>query len=337
MADGDKRLTLRVRSEAWPIRGKFTISRGSKAEAVVVVAELIARGPDGAEIAGRGECVPYARYGETVESVAEEIGLLAPRIASGLDRLGLQQVLRPGAARNALDCAFWDLEAKQSGHRVWELAGLTAPGPLVTAYTLSLDSPAAMGRAAADNAHRPLLKLKLAGPDDLARVEAVRANAPTSRLIVDANEGWSTADYGELAPRLAVLGVDMIEQPMPAGQDAVLATVQRPVPVCADESCHDTDSLAQISGCYDSINIKLDKTGGLTEALKLKETAITQGYEIMVGCMMSTSLAMAPATLVAQGAQVVDLDAPLLLAKDRDGGLVFEGSTVQPPEAALWG
>lgn len=337
MPVGPTRLGLRVWEEAWPIRGAFTISRGSRTEAVVVVAELSAPRAEGRDIVSRGECVPYARYGETAQSVMREIELLAPRLATGMDRHGLQHALRPGAARNALDCAFWDLEAKQAGRRVWEFAGLYPPKPLVTAYTLSLDSPTAMGRAAAENAHRPLLKLKLAGPDDLARVEAVRANAPESRLIVDANEGWSTADYVELAPRLAVLGVELIEQPLPAGQDAALGTMQRPVPVCADESCHDTASLAQIAGRYDAINIKLDKTGGLTEALKLKEAAMAQGYEIMVGCMISTSLAMAPAILVAQGAKVVDLDAPLLLDRDRDHGLVFEGSTLHPPEAALWG
>ena len=330
-------LELRVREETWPIRGAFTISRGSKVEALVVVAELIARTPDGESVSGRGECVPYARYGETAEGVCEELKLLAPRLAKGLDRHGLQDALPPGAARNALDCAFWDLEAKQAGQRAWELAGQPPPEPLVTAYTLSLDSPAVMGRQAAENAHRPLLKLKLTGPDDLARVEAVRAQAPRSSLIVDANEGWSPADYVELAPRLAGLGVDLIEQPLPATADEALASLERPVPLCADESCHDTASLAKFAGRYDAINIKLDKTGGLTEALRLKETALSQGYEIMVGCMMSTSLSMAPATLVAQGAKVVDLDAPLLLERDRDHGLVFEGSTVQPPEAALWG
>ncbi len=330
-------LRLRVRQETWPIRGTFTISRGSKSEASVVVVELIAPGAGGG-IMGRGECVPYARYGETVEGVIETVQALAPQLDNGLDRHGLQSALPPGAARNALDCAFWDLEAKQSsGHRVWQLAGLSPPKPLVSAYTLSLDSVLAMGRAAAGNAHRPLLKLKLAGPDDLARVEAVRANAPESRLIVDANEGWSTADYAELAPRLAVLGVDLIEQPLPAGQDAALARMQRPVPVCADESCHDTASLAEIVGRYDAVNIKLDKAGGLTEALKLKDAALAQGYDIMVGCMMATSLAMAPATLVAQDVQVVDLDGPLLLERDRDDGLRFEGSTVHPPDAALWG
>ncbi len=334
---GSPHLRLRVRREAWPIRGTFAISRGSSNETVVVVAELSAPSDANNEIVGRGECVPYARYGETVEDVIAAIEAMAPQLAKGLDRLGLQHALPPGAARNALDCAFWDLEAKQSGHRVWQLAGLSPPEPLITAYTLSLDSPEAMGRSASENAHRPLLKLKLAGRDDLARVEAVRANAPETRLIVDANEAWTTADYVELAPRLAVLGVDLIEQPLPAGQDAALSTMQRPVPVCADESCHDTASLAQIAGCYDAVNIKLDKTGGLSEALRLKESAQAQGYKIMVGCMIATSLSMAPATLVAQGAAVVDLDGPLLLERDREDGLEFTGSTIQPFSAALWG
>lgn len=329
-------MRLRAWHETWRIRGSFKISRGAKTEADVVVAEVSAAGAAG-DIIGRGECVPYARYGETVDGVIQELTNLAPRMAEGLDRLALQGVLPAGAARNAVDCALWDLEAKRAGCRVWDLAGLAAPVPLITAYTLSLDSPSVMARHAAENAHRPLLKLKLAGPEDLARVEAVRANAPESRLIVDANEGWSIADFKELAPRLATLGVDMIEQPMPAGRDEALAEMPRPVPVCADESCHDTGSLAQIAGRYDAVNIKLDKTGGLTEALRLKEAALAQGYDIMVGCMMSTSLSMAPATLIAQGAKVVDLDAPLLLAEDREHGLEFIGSTIQPPKAALWG
>ncbi len=325
-------MQLRVRREVWPIRGTFAISRGSSSETVVVVAELSAGG-----ILGRGECVPYGRYGETVDGVIEAIEATAPRLAEGLDRRGLQDALPAGAARNALDCAFWDLEAKRAGKRVWQLAGLPPPEPLITAYTLSLDSPEAMARNAAGNAQRPLLKLKLAGPGDLARVEAVRANAPKSRLIVDANEGWTPANYLELAPRLAKLGVDLIEQPLPAGEDEALADMAHPVPVCADEACHDTASLAKIEGRYDAVNIKLDKTGGLTEALKLKQAAQAQGYKIMVGCMISTSLAMAPATLVAQGARVVDLDGPLLLDRDRDHGLVFDGSTIQPFGAALWG
>lgn len=328
---------LAVRHESWPLSGSFTISRGTRTTAEVVVAELSVAAADGREVTGRGECVPYAHYGESLEGVIAAIeGLRAP-IADGLDRLGLQRVLPPGAARNALDCAFWDLEAKRAGCRVWDSIGLSPPAPVTTAYTLSMDAPEAMGRAATKHAARPLLKLKLSGPDDLARVEAVRENAPQARLIVDANEGWSLDDFVELAPRLAVLGVDLIEQPLPAGKDAALAGMRRPVPVCADESCHDTASLAGLAGRYDVVNIKLDKTGGLTEALKLKDAALAQGYQIMVGCMVATSLAMAPAILVAQGARFVDLDGPLLLARDRPEGLTYEGSLVHPPEPALWG
>jgi L-alanine-DL-glutamate epimerase-like enolase superfamily enzyme len=328
---------LTVRHETWPLGGSFTISRGTRTTAEVVVAALSVAAADGREITGRGECVPYAHYGESLEGVIAAIeGLRAP-IADGLDRLGLQRVLPPGAARNALDCAFWDLEAKRAGCRVWDSIGLSPPAPVTTAYTLSMDAPEAMGRAAAKHAARPLLKLKLSGPDDLARVEAVRENAPQARLIVDANEGWSLDDFVALAPKLAGLGVDLIEQPLPAGKDAALAGVRRPVPVCADESCHDTASLAGLAGRYDVVNIKLDKTGGLTEALKLKDAALAQGYQIMVGCMVATSLAMAPAILVAQGARFVDLDGPLLLARDRPEGLAYQGSLVQPPEPALWG
>jgi len=328
---------LSVRQESWPLAGSFTISRGTRTTAEPVVVELAATGDDGRVVLGRGECVPYARYGETVAGVIAAIEGLRSRIEAGLDRIGLQDLLPPGAARNALDCAYWDLEAKRAGQPVWQLCGLPPLEAVTTAYTLSLGAPEAMGRAAAENAARPLLKLKLAGPDDLARVEAVRANAPETRLIVDANEGWSLDDYEALAPKLAALGVVLIEQPLPAGQDAPLAGTQRPVPVCADESCHATDSLAEIAGRYDAVNIKLDKTGGLTEALKLKQAAQAQGFQVMVGCMVATSLAMAPAVLVAQGASFVDLDGPLLLAGDRPGGLTYDGSTLHPPEPALWG
>ena len=325
-------IVLAVRTESWPIRGTFTISRGSKSAAEVVVVEL-SRGPD----VGRGEAVPYARYGESTESVVAQIEGLHGPLAEGLDRHGLQALLPAGAARNAVDLAFWDLECKASGKRHWEIAGLPAPGPVTTAYTLSLDSVEAMGRKAAENAERPLLKLKLAGPEDLDRVAAVRASAPKARLIVDANEGWSAEQYAALAPELARLGVEMIEQPLPAGQDAALAGIERPLPVCADESCHDTATLAELAGRYDMINIKLDKTGGLTEALKLKSAAEAAGYGIMVGCMLATSLAMAPGVLLAQGVPVVDLDGPLLLAEDRDPALRIEDSLVYPPESALWG
>ena len=225
---------LRVNHESWPLRGSFTISRGTRTTAEVVVVELSLGDADGRVASGRGECVPYARYGESIVGVVAAIESLRPRIEDGLDRRGLQQALPAGAARNALDCAFWDLEAKRAGRPVWALLGLSAPAPVTTAFTLSLDTPEAMGRAAAENAARPLLKLKLSGPDDLARIEAVRENAPAARLIVDANEGWSLDDYVELAPKLAGLGVDLIEQPLPAGKDAALAGKPRPVPVCAD-------------------------------------------------------------------------------------------------------
>jgi L-alanine-DL-glutamate epimerase-like enolase superfamily enzyme len=324
--------TLNLASEAWPLRGAFTISRGSRTEAEVVVAEL----REG-EHRGRGECVPYARYNENISSVRAQIEQLGPAIVCGFDRQGLRDALPAGAARNALDCAFWDLEAKRSGKRVWELAGLAAPEPLTSAYSLSLDSPEKMQAAAYENSSRPLLKLKLAGPEDLQRVEAVRQGAPEAGIIVDANEGWTPEIYTDLAPKLAKLGVQMIEQPLPAGDDAALGEIERPVRVCADESCHDRASLPRLKGLYDIINIKLDKTGGLTEALALKEEAEAQGFGIMVGCMLATSLSMAPALLVAQGAQIVDLDGPLLLAKDCKSPMRYEGSLIHPADAALWG
>jgi L-alanine-DL-glutamate epimerase-like enolase superfamily enzyme len=249
----------------------------------------------------------------------------------------LQGLLPAGAARNAVDCALWDLEAKQAGKRVWELAGLPAPRPEITAYTLSLAAPEEMRAQAAKNAHRPLLKIKLGTPDDMARLEAVRAGAPDARIIVDANEGWSAEVYADLALHLVRLGVDLVEQPLPAGEDDALIGMERPVPVCADESCHDRTSLPKLKGKYDVVNIKLDKTGGLTEALKLREAALAEGYKVMVGCMVGSSLAMAPATLVAQGAMVTDLDGPLLLAEDRDCPLRFDDAGVHGPDAALWG
>ena len=325
---------LTVRRDSFPTRGSFTISRGSRTAVEVVLVELEAE--EGHK--GRGECVPYARYGESVEGVLAAIeGLRGALEAGDLDRQGLQTALPSGAARNALDCAFWDLEAKSSGRRVWQLAGLAEPGPLTTAYTLSLDSPEAMGSAAAANAARPLLKLKLAGPEDLARVEAVRAGAPEAKLVVDANEGWDADAYLRIAPELARLGVSLVEQPLPAGADAALADLPRPVPLCADESCHDRSSLPQLRGRYDLINVKLDKTGGLTEALALVAEAEAAGFGVMVGCMLATSLAMAPATLPAQRAQVVDLDGPLLLAEDRDPPLRIDGSTIHPAVPELWG
>jgi len=321
-------MSIEVTRDVFKLAQVFTISRGSRSEAKVLTVRITRDG-----VTGWGECVPYARYDETPESVEDEIRGLPADVT----RAALQDLLPAGAARNAVDCALWDLEAKQAGKRVWELAGLPEPGPEITAYTLSLDTPEKMREQAAKHAHRPLLKIKLGTPDDMPRLEAVRAGAPDARIIIDANEGWSAAVYADLAPHLVRLGVDLVEQPLPAGEDDALIGMDRPVPVCADESCHDRASLPGLKGKYDVVNIKLDKTGGLTEALKLRDAALAEGYDIMVGCMVGSSLAMAPATLVAQGARVVDLDGPLLLAEDRDRPLVFDDRGVHPPDAALWG
>jgi L-alanine-DL-glutamate epimerase-like enolase superfamily enzyme len=324
---------LTVSREAWPLASVFRISRGARTVSEVVVAEIT----DGT-CAGRGECLPYARYGESLDSVEAQIRSIATAIADGAGRDDLLSMLPAGAARNAVDCALWDLEAKQAGQRAWAVAALPAPGPVTTVYTLGVDTPEAMGAKAAENRTRPRLKLKMTGDDlDLERVARIHAAAPDAGLVVDANEGWTVAQYQEYAPRLSALGVEMIEQPLPAADDAGLAGIDRPIPVCADESCHDTTSLAALAGKYDMINIKLDKTGGLTEALRLREAALAAGFGIMVGCMIGTSLAMAPAVLVAQGAGVVDLDGPLLLARDREPGLNYDGSVIAPPPAALWG
>ena len=321
-------MEITVRREVFRLAEAFTISRGSRTEARVLTVAV----SDGAH-RGRGECVPYARYGESLASVEAQIAGLPDQVT----RDALPDLLPPGAARNAVDCALWDLEAKRAGRRVWELAGLAAPGPEVTAFTLSLAAPEAMERAARRNAHRPLLKIKLGTPDDMPRLEAVRRGAPDSRIIVDANEGWSAGIYADLAPHLARLGVALVEQPLPAAEDEALAGLARPVPVCADESCHDRASLPALAGKYDMVNIKLDKTGGLTEALALRAAARAEGYGVMVGCMVGSSLAMAPATLVAQGAAITDLDGPLLLAEDREHGLTYDAAGVHPPAAALWG
>ena len=324
---------LAVVTERWPLARPFAISRGSKTEAVTVVVSLAASGA-----AGRGEAVPYARYGESVEGVVAAIEALRARLEAGLDRAGLQAALPPGAARNAVDCALWDLAAKEAGRSVASLAGLPAPRPVTTAFTLGLDSVAAMAASARAESFRPLLKLKVGGgAGDLERIRAVREGAPRARLILDANEGWNEADYRRLAPELAALGVELIEQPFPADRDAVLADLPHPVPVCADESCHDRASMARLRGRYDAINVKLDKTGGLTEGLALVAAARAEGLDVMVGCMLASSLAMAPAILLAQQARWVDLDGPLLLARDRSPGLVYTGSVVRPAVAELWG
>src|SRR5450631_4369797 len=329
-------LTLALAAERWPIAGSFAISRGAKTEAVVVVAEL----GDG-KARGRGECVPYARYGESVASVMTQINAMRPQLAAGLDRRALQSAMPPGAARNALDCAFWDYDAKRSGRPVHELAGLAAPHGLTTAYTISLGPPAAMAAAAAKAASRALLKIKLGGTDehggDAARIVAVRAAAPKATLIVDANEGWDERNLGRNLAACAAAGVVLVEQPLPDGGDGALAGLKRPIPVCADESAHDRASLPALVGKYDAVNIKLDKAGGLTEALAMAAEAERAGFAIMAGCMVASSLAMAPAMLLAQTARYVDLDGPLLLARDRPDGLTYRDSLVFPPAPALWG
>jgi L-alanine-DL-glutamate epimerase-like enolase superfamily enzyme len=324
-----------LRHETWPIRGGFTISRGGKRAAEVVVATVTACLPDGRRVQGRGECTPYARYGETVASVMADIAGFSGR----LDRATLQRDMPAGAARSALDCALWDVEAKAAGAPAWRLAGLeAAPEPVATCFTISLGRPEAMGAAAEAAAGLPLLKLKLGGgPDDIDRVRAVRKAAPDARLIVDANEGWTFDILQSLAPALARLGVLMIEQPLPAGQDGALAGYACPAPLGADESCHGLESLAALRGRYQMVNIKLDKTGGLSHALAMKQAARQAGFGIMIGCMVATSLAMAPAFLLTEGADFVDLDGPLLLERDREPGIAYHDAWMQPPPAALWG
>jgi L-alanine-DL-glutamate epimerase-like enolase superfamily enzyme len=326
-------MELSVRIERWPLAGAFTISRGSKTEAVVVVAEL----SDGTH-RGRGESVPYARYGETPDGIVAAIEAMRPALQRGLDRAALQRAMPAGAARNALDCAYWDVNAKQAGRRVHELAGIGRPVPLTTAYTISLGSAVEMAAAAEREAWRPLLKVKLGGRGgDGERIAAVRRAAPAAQIIVDANEGWDADNLNQNLAVCADVGVTLIEQPLPEGRDDVLARIEHLIPICADESVHDCASLDRLAGHYDAVNIKLDKSGGLTEALALTAEAERRGFAIMVGSMVSTSLSVAPAMLVAQHARVIDLDGPLLLAKDRADGLRYEGSLIYPSEPALWG
>jgi L-Ala-D/L-Glu epimerase len=323
---------LEVAHETWPIAGRFTISRGSKTTADVVVVRV---SEDGAS--GRGECVPYPRYGETIAGVVGALEGARDAIENGLSREEIASLIIPRAARNALDCALWDLDAKKRGIPVWQLAGLDPPSPLVTAFTLSLDEPEAMAAAAAKSAHRPLLKLKLGGERDAERLAAVREAAPESRLIVDANEGWDPDHVEDLLRVCARAGVALVEQPLAAAHDEALRHIYRALPVCADESAHDRDGLQGLVGKYDAINIKLDKTGGLTEALALAASAQAAGLELMTGCMVATSLAMAPAMLIGQRSSFVDLDGPLLLARDREPGIVFDGSIMHPAPRELWG
>jgi L-alanine-DL-glutamate epimerase-like enolase superfamily enzyme len=322
---------LRVRVERWPIRGEFTISRGSKREAIVVVAEIEAGGT-----IGRGECVPYARYGESVDDVAATIEGYATALADGLTRSELQALLPSGAARNAIDCALWELEAKLAGKSVPELAGFPALAPVLTAFTISLASPEEMAAQAKEAAYYPLLKLKLGGDGNEDRLAAVRQAVPQTRLIADANEAWPEDNIETLLQAARLARVELIEQPLPAGADDVLAEIVRQVPICADESVHDRASLAPIASRYDAVNIKLDKTGGLTEALAVVAEARSRGLKVMIGSMVATSLGMAPALLLAQSADWVDLDGPLLLARDREPGLIYDGGMVRPIPG-VWG
>jgi L-alanine-DL-glutamate epimerase-like enolase superfamily enzyme len=324
--------TLDVKIERFPIAGSFTISRGAKTEAVTVVAEVRHAGH-----VGRGECVPYPRYHETPEETLKALQVMREAVAKGLDRETLQTAMPAGAARNALDCALVDLEAKRAGKRAWELLGRPAPQPCVTAYTISLGSPEKMAAATEKAAHRPLLKIKLGGDGDGERIAAVRCAAPKAELIVDANEAWTPSNLEANLAACADVGVTLVEQPLPSDWDDMLGRIRRPVHVCADESVHDRKSLAGLRFRYDAVNIKLDKTGGLTEALAMADAAKALGFDIMVGCMVATSLAMAPAMLLTAQARFVDLDGPLLLARDREHGLHYDGSLVHPPDAALWG
>ncbi len=327
-------LSLTARIERWPIAGAFTISRGAKHEAVVVVAEV----SDGTHV-GRGECTPYPRYGETPEGTLTGLQGLGGQVT--LNRSSWQYSMPPCAGRNALDCALWDIEARRAGKRAWQLAGLTSPEPILTCYTISLASPAEMAAKAAAVAHLPLLKLKLGAKDDaggdIERMRAVRRARPDARLVADANEGWTATDLEPLLRCAAEVGLETIEQPLPADDDAILAHVPHPVPICADESAHTAEGLADLRSRYDAVNIKLDKTGGLTHALEMASAARAQGLRVMVGCMVATSLAMAPALLLAATADWADLDGPLLLARDRTPGLAIANGIIAPAPSELWG
>ncbi|MER8512019.1 dipeptide epimerase [Mesorhizobium sp. M1060] len=323
---------ISVEAERFPIAGTFTISRGSKTEAEVITCTI----SDG-DNRGWGECVPYKRYGETMEGVRDAIKAMRRQMEGGISRKDLLDAMPAGAARNAIDCALWDLEAKISGVAVADAIHAVPLSALETAYTLSLGEPETMAAQARANAGRPLLKVKIGGDNDLARIRAVTEAAPDSRIILDANEGWTDANIIENLAFAGEHGIALIEQPLPAGHDAILRHIAHPVPICADESVHEAKDLEALVGLYDAVNIKLDKSGGLTAALTLRDRARELGFGVMVGCMVGTSLAMAPAVLLAQGADFVDLDGPLLLARDRQPGLVYQGSLVLPPDRMLWG
>jgi L-alanine-DL-glutamate epimerase-like enolase superfamily enzyme len=320
---------IEARSEIWPLKEAFTISRGSKTAAHVVVVTI----RDGA-YEGRGEAVPYARYGETVDGMLADINRISPAIAGHRD---LVHILKPGAALNALDCAFWDLEAKRSGKSVATLAGLSEPVTKLTAFTISLDTPDAMAAKAAEARDLPLLKLKLGGAGDAERMRAVRDARPDARLLVDANESWTPNLLAEFIAVAAACKVEVIEQPLPASAEDALRSVAHAVPICADESVHTAADLDHLEDLYDAVNIKLDKAGGLTGALVLSREARRRGLKVMIGSMVATSLAVAPAMLLAAEAEWIDLDGPLLLARDRQPSLRIENGMIFPPASELWG
>ena len=324
-------LSIDAREEIWPLKQPFRISRGSRTEAQIVALKV----SDGKHI-GRGESVPLARYNQSVASVLAQIESVQGD--KNLNRQRLQNLLPAGAARNALDCALWDLEAKISGKRSWETANIPLVPEVETSFTISLDTPEKMGAVAKANARLPILKLKLGGEDlDLARVETVRTAAPSARLLIDANESWSPEHYQSIVPPLKRLGVELIEQPFPAKADAALEVLDHPIPVCADESCHTAGDLPGLTNRYEVINVKLDKTGGLTEALRLCERAHDSGFKLLIGCMVCTSLAIAPARMLATFANWIDLDGPLLLARDRDHGVSYANGRIGLPSRELWG
>jgi L-alanine-DL-glutamate epimerase-like enolase superfamily enzyme len=324
-------LKIEAKEEFWPLKHPFRISRGSRTEAHVIVVSVTE-----GKCTGRGEGVPIARYNQSAATVLAQIESI--RTVRDLNRDNLQQLVPPGAARNALDCALWDLEAKRSGKRVWELASIRTVDQVETSFTISLDTPERMANAATAAIQLPILKLKLGGDDaDRARVEAVHAAVPKARLLIDANESWSTEHYWKTVPALAELGVELIEQPFSVGDDEVLGTLDHPIPVCADESCHTTADLPRLKSRYEVINVKLDKSGGLTEGLQLYQRARGNNFKILIGCMVCTSLSIAPARLLASNANWVDLDGPLLLARDRDRGLLYQNGRIGMPASDVWG
>jgi L-alanine-DL-glutamate epimerase-like enolase superfamily enzyme len=324
-------LSINTREETWPLKQPFRISRGSRTEA-----RLVAVTVSNGKHTGHGEGVPLARYNQSITSVLAQIE--STKSEKNLDRHSLQELLPAGAARNALDCALWDLEAKTSGKRVWELANIPIISEVETSFTISLDVPEKMAEAAKANAKLPILKLKLGGDHlDLARVEAVHEVASDARLLIDANESWSPQHYQKIVPALKRLGVELIEQPFPANADEILETLDHPIPVCADESCHSIADLPRLTNRYEAVNVKLDKTGGLTEALRLCQCAGKNGFKLLIGCMVCTSLGIAPARVLANATHWVDLDGPLLVARDRENGLSYQNAKIAMPRVELWG